>query len=101
MLILSQADQIVTDITGSIQHLAPTQSGVVIIALKAFTVLLMVAGVIAVASLVVAGIYYLTAQGNEETVGRAKRITIGAVIGILLIALAYGLVVMIRARVPT
>ncbi|MBU1089241.1 hypothetical protein KKF38_00390 [Patescibacteria group bacterium] len=49
-------------------------------------------GAIAIAALVYAGFLYLTAAGNEEQTGKAKKIIIWVVIGIIIIFFAYAIV---------
>ncbi|MCK5472315.1 hypothetical protein KAI54_03970 [Candidatus Gracilibacteria bacterium] len=49
-------------------------------------------GALAIAALVYAGFLYLTAAGNEEQTGKAKKIIIWVVIGIIVIFSAYAIV---------
>jgi hypothetical protein len=49
-------------------------------------------GLISVAFLIYAGVLMVTAGGNEEQVGKAKKIITYAVIGIIIILLAYTVV---------
>ena len=49
-------------------------------------------GLIAVAFLIYAGVLMVTAGGNEEQVGKAKKVITYAVIGIVIILLAYTIV---------
>ncbi|MFH1546786.1 MAG: hypothetical protein ABIE14_05415 [Patescibacteria group bacterium] len=49
-------------------------------------------GAIAIAALVYAGFLYLTAAGNEEQTGKARKIIIWVVIGIIIIFFAYAIV---------
>lgn len=48
--------------------------------------------VIAVLSIVVAGIYYVTSLGDDEAAGKAKKIIKTTLIGFLIISLAYVIV---------
>jgi small neutral amino acid transporter SnatA (MarC family) len=48
-----------------------------------------VAGAVFIVMLLVGGVQYLTAMGNEEATTKAKKLLINAVIGILIVALAY------------
>lgn len=49
-------------------------------------------GLIAVAFLIYAGILMVTAGGNEEQVGKARKIIMYAVVGIVIILLSYTIV---------
>jgi hypothetical protein len=49
-------------------------------------------GLVAVAFLIYAGVLMVTAGGNEEQVGKAKKIITYAVIGIVIILLSYTIV---------
>jgi len=51
-----------------------------------------IAGIIAVAYLVFAGISYVTAGADTEKAGKARQAIVHAVIGLIIIALAYVLV---------
>jgi hypothetical protein len=46
-----------------------------------------------------AGFMWLTAQGNDETVRKARGYLIGAVVGLLLIVGAYGITLFVTERV--
>ncbi len=43
-------------------------------------------------ALVIAGVYYLTAEGDEEKVGKAKNIIVYLIIGMAIMAAAFGFV---------
>lgn len=47
------------------------------------------AGIIAVIVLVVAGFLYVTANGNEQTIKRAKEAILGSVVGLIVIMVAF------------
>jgi len=47
------------------------------------------AGIIFVVMFLVGGIQYLTSAGNEEAAGKAKKLLIDAVIGIIVVAIAW------------
>lgn len=49
-------------------------------------------GITAVATLIIAGFYYITSFGNEERQGKARQVIIGTLIGIVLILSSYTLV---------
>ncbi len=52
--------------------------------------------VVAVLFIILAAYYFVTAQGNMETVGKARTFVLYAVIGIIVAAVAQGLVQWIR-----
>jgi small neutral amino acid transporter SnatA (MarC family) len=54
-----------------------------------FTVAGGVAGAVFIVMLLVGGVQYLTAMGNEEATTKAKKLLINAVIGIVIVAIAY------------
>lgn len=49
----------------------------------------LIAGVLAVFMIMVAGIQWLSSAGNQEKIGAAKKRIIGAVIGLLILSLSY------------
>ena len=48
-------------------------------------------GAIAVLIIVIAGFYYVTSAGNAEIVKKAKNAILGAVVGLLVIAMAFAI----------
>jgi uncharacterized membrane protein len=60
--------------------------------LRIINIALAVAGLIAVLFLIIGGFRYITAAGNEETAESAKKIILNAVIGIVVIILAFVIV---------
>lgn len=54
-------------------------------------------GLIAVGFLIYAGVLMVTAGGNEEQVGKAKKIITYAVIGIVIIVLSYTIVTFVTS----
>lgn len=56
------------------------------------------AGAIAVLIIVIAGFLYVTSAGNPERVKRAKDALIGAVIGLVVIVLAFAITQFILGR---
>jgi len=56
---------------------------------------LIIAGVIAVLFLIGGGLLYLTAGGNPEQVQKAKTTLVNAIIGIIVIALAFAIYVVV------
>jgi hypothetical protein len=53
---------------------------------------LMFLGLIAVIMIIYGGITYVTAAGNEEAVGKAKKIIMYAIIGIVIVLISFALV---------
>lgn len=51
--------------------------------------MLIFAGMIAVVFVIIGGYYYVTAQGNEEQAEKGKNTLINAIIGIVVIIMAY------------
>lgn len=51
-----------------------------------------IAGMIAVAAIVYAGVLYIVSQGEPEKVSKAKRALTYAVVGVILFILAYAIV---------
>ncbi|HEX5430008.1 MAG TPA: hypothetical protein VFX17_02955 [Patescibacteria group bacterium] len=68
---------------------ATTLSGLI---LEVINIILALAGLIAVLILIIGGFRYVTSFGNEEAVGKAKKMIINAIIGIIIIILAFVIV---------
>ncbi len=66
-----------------------TASGVV---LRIIEILLAVAGLVAVVFLIIGGFRYITAGGNEETAEAAKKTITNAIIGVVIVILAFVIV---------
>ena len=47
------------------------------------------AGVVAVLVIVIAGFFFVTANGNAQTIERAKNAVLGGVIGLVVVSLAF------------
>lgn len=69
-----------------------------IVAANVVRILMYVAGVAAVIMMIVAGIMYITSAGNPESLARAKRTITNAVIGLVLVSLAYSIVTFLVGR---
>lgn len=54
-----------------------------------FDIIIVIAGVIFVVLFLVGGIMYLTSAGNEEASTKAKKLLIDAVIGLVIVAIAW------------
>ncbi len=60
------------------------------------TVITIVAGSIAAVMVVVAGFLFLTAAGNQNTIGTARKMLIWALVGLAIVLLAQALVALVR-----
>lgn len=58
-------------------------------------------GLIAVLMLVIGGIRYITSGGNEQTIEKAKQTILYAIIGIVIVVLAYAIVFTITNTLRT
>lgn len=56
-----------------------------------FSTILGIAGLVFMIMMLVGGFAYLTGAGNEEKTGKAKKLMVDAVIGVILTASAYGI----------
>lgn len=54
--------------------------------------LLLFAGGVAIVFVIIGGYYYITSGGNEETAEKGKKTLINAIIGIVVIVLAYAII---------
>lgn len=54
-----------------------------------FSLAVGVAGAIFIIMLLIGGVKYLTSMGNEEATTQAKKLLVDAVIGIIVVAIAY------------
>ncbi len=57
------------------------------------------AGVIMLIFIVYAGLLWMTAGGNESQIGKAKSIMTNAIIGLIIVLLAFALVAFINAQI--
>ena len=60
--------------------------------LRVIEILLAIAGLVAVIFLIVGGFRYITAGGNEETAEGAKKTLVNAIIGVVIVILAFVIV---------
>ena len=58
-------------------------------------------GLIFIVLIIYAGFLWMTAQGNEEQIGKAKKMITNAVIGIIITAMAYTISSFVIAALPT
>lgn len=56
---------------------------------KIFNFVIVIAGIIFVVLFLVGGIQYLTSAGNEEASGKAKKLLVDAIIGLVIVLVAY------------
>jgi lysylphosphatidylglycerol synthetase-like protein (DUF2156 family) len=68
---------------------ATTLSGII---LSVINIILALAGLIAVLVLIIGGFRYVTSFGNEEVTGQAKKMILNAILGIIIIILAFVIV---------
>ena len=69
--------------------------------LRVINIALALAGLIAVLFLIIGGFRYITAGGNEEAAGSAKKIILNAVIGIIVIILSFVVVRVVSNTLTT
>ena len=70
----------------------PNQASATDIIMRVIEILLSIAGLLAVIFLIVGGFRYITAGGNEESAESGKKTIINAIIGIVVILLAFVIV---------
>lgn len=70
----------------------PNQTNATDIILRVIQILLAIAGLVAVIFLVVGGFQYITAGGNEERAESSKKTITNAIIGIVIVILAFVIV---------
>lgn len=56
-----------------------------------FNLVFAIAGAVFVILLLVGGIQYLTAAGNEEATGKARRLLVDAIVGLIIVLAAYAI----------
>lgn len=54
-----------------------------------FNVIILIAGIVFVILFLVGGIQYLTASGNEESSGKARKLLLDAIIGLVIVLAAW------------
>ena len=70
----------------------PNQANASDIIMRVIQILLAIAGLVAVIFLIIGGFRYITAGGNEETAEAAKKTITNAIIGIVVVILAFVIV---------
>jgi hypothetical protein len=68
---------------------------------KAVLTLLTFAGAIAVVFLMIGGFQYVSSRGNEEAMEKAKKTVTSAIIGIVIIVMAYAIVSIVNTLLTT
>jgi hypothetical protein len=68
---------------------------------NAIKIFLTFSGAVAVVFVIIGGFYYLTAQGNEEQAEKGKKTLINAIIGVIIIIMAYVIINVITNLVST
>lgn len=63
-----------------------------------FNLVIIIAGTIFVILLLVGGIQYLTAAGNEEATGKAKRLIVDSIVGLIIVLAAWAIGTFIIGR---
>jgi type IV secretory pathway VirB2 component (pilin) len=69
--------------------------------MNVISILLLVAGGIAIVFVIIGGYQYMTSAGNEETAEKGKKNVINAIIGIVIILLSYEIITVIANLVST
>jgi hypothetical protein len=72
--------------------------------LKVLQWLMILVGVVAVVAIVIGGFWYITSGGNEETAEKGRKMLINAIIGLIIVILAYTIVTVLTnliTRTPT
>lgn len=77
---------------GGAENPIPTVGTATDLILRIVQILLAIAGLVAVIFLIIGGFRYITAGGNEETSESAKKTITNAIIGIVIIILAFVIV---------
>ncbi len=58
-------------------------------------------GLVAVVIVLVGGFKWMTAGGNEEKVGAAKKLLVGGLVGLIIVLLAWGISYWVIETIPT
>lgn len=76
------------DAVNNIPQVSASQSQVV----NAFNAVLAIAGAVAVIFVILGGLRYATSQGNSDALRSAKEMIIYALVGLVVVAIAFGIV---------
>lgn len=74
------------------------QADLIGIIFKSIQYILAFLGVVAVVVIIIGGFMWMTAAGNDEKVGKAKKIIMQGLIGLIIILLAYAIAAFVIAR---
>jgi hypothetical protein len=77
------------------------ESSLPLLILDVVQLLLFFAGGIAVLFIIIGGFFYITAQGNEEQAEKGKKALINAIIGIVIVIMAYAIISVVQNTVGT
>ena len=94
-------DPAVADLIGGICVYRSDQGGLagettlVGLALKVVQYLLTLVGIIAIGAIVIGGYWYITSGGNDEQAEKGKKTLLQAIIGLIVVLLAYTIVTII------
>ena len=93
-----------SDISGFTQKTAGeaglSQTDYTVIVAEIITTILGIVGAIFVILFIYGGFIWLTSAGNEEKIGKAKKILSYAVIGVIIVATAYAITTFIAGAIP-
>lgn len=65
---------------------------------RIINIIMSILGIIAVVIILVGGFMWMTAAGNEERVGKAKKVLVAGVIGLLIVIAAYAIAAFVIER---
>jgi len=80
------------DVPGNISAATGGEGSIRALILRIVDFFLLFLGLIAVIMIIYGGVTYVTAAGNEEKVGKAKKIIMYAIIGIVIVLISFALV---------
>jgi cytochrome bd-type quinol oxidase subunit 2 len=69
--------------------------------IQVIKILLTISGVIAVLFIVIGGFWYITANGNEEQSKKGRKAITAAIIGMVIIILAYAIITIVTKTLTT
>ncbi len=69
-------------------------------AVRIINLVLSFLGLVAVAIVLIGGFKWMTAGGNEEKVGSAKKLLIGGLIGLIIVLVAWGITTWLLETIP-
>ncbi len=90
-IILAQLNKYTTSVEGNVKAPSRLSGDPATLTAFIFNTVISLSGAIFMIMMLVGAITYLTGAGNEEQTGKAKKIMIDAVIGLVLTLSAYGI----------